>query len=147
MAWGWKREKKEVKTRVATERLNEECVRKRYKERLEREWTKVIDGSVDEENIHALYEVFGVAVNSVTEEVCGVKRIKGNSNRGDAWWTNEVKEAVERKRKAYNKWNEKNVPAEIRRVRRQEYIDSRNEVKRIIRESKKKVDEDFGMKL
>ena len=37
MVWRWKREKKEVKRRVATERLKEESVRKRYRERLERE--------------------------------------------------------------------------------------------------------------
>ena len=147
MGWRWKGEKKEVKMRVAIERLNEECVRKRYKERLERECNRVRNDMNEGENVNSLFEMFAAAVNSVAEEVCGVKKIKGNRNKGSAWWTNEVKQAVERKREAYVKWNEKNVPAEIRRVRRQEYIDRRNEVKRIIRESKKKVDEDFGKKL
>ena len=38
-------------------------------------------------------------VNSITEEVCGIKKIEGNRNRGDAWWTNEVKEAVEKRKR------------------------------------------------
>ena len=35
------------------------------------------------------------------------------------------------------KWNEKHVPADIRRVRKQKYKDSKSEIKRIIRESTK----------
>ena len=39
------------------------------------------------------------------------------------------------------------MPGEIRRVRKQEYRDSKIELKRIVRESKKKVGEDFGLTL
>ena len=147
VVWRWKEERKEVKVRVAKEKLNEADVREKYKESLRITLNRVSGDIEGVEDVRMLYRVFGDAVRGVTEEVCGVKRIKVNGRKGDAWWTNEVREAVERKRKAYVKWNERNVSAEVKRARRQEYNDSKSELKRIIRESKKKVDDEFGAKL
>ena len=147
VVWRWKKERKEVEVRVAKEKLNEADVREKYKESLRITLNRVSGDIEGVEDVRMLYRVFGDAVRGVTEEVCGVKRIKVNGRKGDAWWTNEVREAVERKRKAYVKWNERNVSAEVKRARRQEYNDSKSELKRIIRESKKKVDDEFGAKL
>ena len=147
VGWKWKGERKVVKVRVAKEKLNEGDVREKYKERLRITLNGMRGDMEGDEDVRILYSVFGDAVRSVTEEVCGFKRIKVNESRGNAWWTNEVKDAVERKKKAYVKWNERNVSAEVKRARRQEYKDCKSELKRIIRESKKKVDEEFGTKL
>ena len=92
-----------VKTRVAKERLNDECVRANYKESIGRAWNGVMGGMNVDENVDNLFERMAVEVNSVVEEVCGIKKIIGNRNRGDAWWTNEVKEAVEKKEKGFHK--------------------------------------------
>jgi len=49
----------------------------------------------------------------VTEEVAGYKVCKVGK-KGSAWWTNEIKEAVEDKRRAYKKMLQRNVPEEVR---------------------------------
>ncbi len=67
--------------------------------------------------------------------------------RGSAWWTQEIKMAVEEKRKAYKKMLQRNLPEEVREQRKREYRDSKTLVKRLVRESKEKADEDFGRKL
>ncbi len=55
--------------------------------------------------------------------------------------------AVEEKRKAYKKMLQRNLPEEMRKQRKREYRDSKALVKRLVRESKEKADEDFGRKL
>ena len=85
VVWRWKGEKKVVKTRVAKERLNDECVRANYKESIGRAWNGVMGNMNVDENVDNLFERMAVEVNSVVEEVCGIKKIIGNRNRGDAW--------------------------------------------------------------
>ncbi len=48
------------------------------------------------------------------------------------------------KRKAYKKILQRNLPEEVRERRKREYRDSKALVKRLVRESKERVDEDFG---
>ena len=43
--------------------------------------------------------------------------------------------------------NERNIPAQVKRKRRKEYKQYKRNVKQVIRESKRKVDEDFGSRL
>ncbi len=81
-----------------------------------------------------------------TEEVVGYKTCR-QGKKGTAWWTQEIKIAVEEKRKAYKKMLQRNVPEEVRERRKREYRDSKALVKRLVRESKEIVDEDFGRKL
>ena len=59
----------------------------------------------------------------------------------------EIKVAVEEKRKAYKKMLQRNVPDEVRERQKREYKDRNALVKRLVRESKERVDEDFGRKL
>ncbi len=63
------------------------------------------------------------------------------------WWTQEIKMAVEEKRKAYKKMLQRNLPEEVREQHKREYRDSKALVKRLVRESKEKADEDFSRKL
>ncbi len=58
------------------------------------------------------------------------------------WWTKEIKLAVEEKRRLT-----RSVPEEVRERQKREYRDSKALVKRLVRESKERVDEDFGRKL
>ncbi len=59
----------------------------------------------------------------------------------------EIKTAVEEKRKAYKKMLQRNVPDEMREQRKREYRDSKALVKRLVRGSKERVDKEFGRKL
>ncbi len=59
----------------------------------------------------------------------------------------EIKIAVEEKTKAYKTMLQRNVPEEVRERRKREYRNSKARVKRLVMESKERVDEDFGRKL
>ncbi len=67
--------------------------------------------------------------------------------KGNAWWTNEIKDAVERKKGAYKKMLQRNLPEEVKARRKSEYKDWKNRVRELIEESKRRVDEEFGRKL
>ena len=66
--------------------------------------------------------------------------------KGNAWWTQEIKEAIEDKKRAY-KSIAKKLTEEIRERRRSEYKSCSRKVKGFVNESKRKVDEEFGRKL
>ncbi len=72
-----------------------------------------------------------------TEEVVGYKTCS-RGKKVTAWWTQEIKIAVEEKRKANKKILQRNVPEEVRERRKREYRDSKALVKRLVRESKRK---------
>ncbi len=65
---------------------------------------------------------------------------------GNAWWTNEIKDAVEGKKGAYKKMLQRNLPEAVRARRKSEYKEWKKRVRELIRESKRKVDEEFGRK-
>ncbi len=67
--------------------------------------------------------------------------------KGNAWWTNEITDAVERKKRAYAKMLQRNLPEEVEARRKSEYKDWKKRVRELIEESNKRVDEEFGRKL
>ena len=46
--------------------------------------------------------MFKGAVTTVTAEVVGYRALR-SQRKGSAWWTDEIKETIERKRRAYKK--------------------------------------------
>ncbi len=67
--------------------------------------------------------------------------------KGNAWWTNEIKDAVERKKRAYKKILQRNLPEEVKARRKSQYKKWNKRVRKLFEESKRKVDEEFGRKL
>ncbi len=45
----------------------------------------------------------------------------GEKKKGNAWWTNEIKNAVEWKTRAYKKMLQRNLPEEVKARRKSEY--------------------------
>ncbi len=72
---------------------------------------------------------------------------EGGRKKGNAWWTNEIKNAEERKKKAYKKMLQRNLPEEVKARRKPEYKEWKKRVRELIEESKRRVDEEFGRKL
>ena len=85
-------------------------------------------------------------MNGVAIEVVGYKMQRGRKS-GNAWWTNEIKDAVGKKLKAYKRMLQGNVPEEVKERRKREYKACKKEVRRLVKESKERVDEEFGRKL
>ncbi len=64
-----------------------------------------------------------------------------------AWWTDEIKDAIERKKRAYKKILQRNLPEGVKARRKYEYKEWKKKVRELIEESKRRVDEEFGKKL
>ncbi len=56
----------------------------------------------------------------VAHEVVGWRE-SGGRKKGNAWWTNEIKDAVKRKKRAYKKMLQRNLPEEVKLRRKSEY--------------------------
>ena len=76
----------------------------------------------------------------------GYRILKGG-RKGNAWWTQEIKEAVEDKKRAYKRMLQKNISEGISERRTSEYNSWNIKVTDLVNESKRKVDEEFGRKL
>ncbi len=66
---------------------------------------------------------------------------------GNTWWTDEIKDAVERKKRAYKKMLQRILPEGVKARRKSEYKEWKKKVRELIKESKRRVDEEFGKKL
>ncbi len=67
--------------------------------------------------------------------------------KGNAWWTNEIKDSVERKKKAYKKMLQRNLPEAVKARRESEHKVWKKKVRELIEESKRRVNDKFGRKL
>ncbi len=74
-------------------------------------------------------------------------RERKGRKKGNAWWKNENKDAVEQKKRAYRKMLQRNLPEGVKVRRKSEYKEWKKRVRRLIEESKRRVDEEFGRKL
>ena len=72
---------------------------------------------------------------------------RGIGVKGTAWWTGEVEQAVREKKEAYLDCLSSRGNRELERVKWDIYRDKNREVKRLVRESKKQVEEEFGRQL
>ncbi len=81
---------------------------------------------------------------TVAQEVVGYRICKGRA-KGSAWWTEEIKGAVEEKKNAYKRMLQRNA-SELS-ARRSEYRAWKKKIKELVDESKIRVDEEFGRKL
>ncbi len=55
-----------------------------------------------------MYDAFKSTVMEVANEVVGWRERKGREKKGKAWWTSEIKDAVEQKKRAYRKTLQRN---------------------------------------
>ncbi len=60
-------------------------------------------------NVNDVYDVFKGTVLGVADEVVGWRE-SGGRKGGNAWWTDEIKDAVEKKKRAYKKMLQRNLP-------------------------------------
>ncbi len=139
--------KKEGERReLASERLRNSEDSQRYGRKVEELLSRARVGMADNACVSEDFETFKRSLIQATEEIVGYKTCR-QGKKETAWWMQEIKIAVEEKRKAYKKTLQRNVPEEVRERRKRDYRDSKALVKRLLRESKERVGEDFGRKL
>lgn len=83
-------------------------------------------------------EILGRFKNAVLEcatEVSGYRRVDVGEKRG-AWWNDEVKRVVRRKKLTYRRFLQNRSD-----MRREEYMESKREVRRVVSKCKRKANE------
>ncbi|KAK3889840.1 hypothetical protein Pcinc_006166 [Petrolisthes cinctipes] len=134
------------KREVASGRLNDNEYREVYKRRVGEVLEDARLSMGEGVGVNDVYEVFKTIVMGTAAEVMGYKTQK-KCKKGSAWWSEEVKDAVEKKRKAYRRTLQMNVSEEVKERWKREYNVCKRQVKKMVSESKRRVDEEFGKKL
>ncbi|WP_435325960.1 hypothetical protein, partial [Klebsiella pneumoniae] len=125
------------------ERLSEDGKREEYERAVEERLGRYELEQL--RSVEGMNEKFVEGICAACEEVCGVRR-RRKGVQGTAWWCDEVRVAVAQKKKAYEEWMRSRGQGEIERQKREVYVQRKREVKRIVKESKRRVDE-FGRNL
>ena len=148
MKWKKRDMRREYEERVDWQKLKDEGVRVRYVQELEK-LNRLLGEKEYGSDVDELWKESYEGILKCVESVCGKKKVSVGSNRkrGDAWWCEEVREGVKRKREAWKKTLQRNVPQEERERRKRDYREVKNEVKKLVLERKKLKDEELGSKL
>ena len=141
VAKGWKSRRGGSRREVVkVEELNKAGKEQEYQERLKIEYENVREreiGGVEEE-----WKLFKDTLLSTASDVCGKKRMGGFMRKGSEWWDDEVKIVVEEKRRAFEEWLDNRDARTYER-----YREKRCEVKRKVKEAKRRADWRWGQKI
>ena len=123
-----KQKQKKRRERIKVENINnEECTRELQQ--------KVIrDLNIEQGDTKHMWKIFKDKFTAIIKETVGMKIMKGTKKKQTPWWTEEVREAVKAKMKAYRRWmKSRNI------IDRHIYVEKRNEAEQIKRRSKEEV--------
>ncbi len=138
--------KEGVRRQLASERLRNKKDNQRYGRTVEELLSRARVGMKENAYVNEVFETFKRSLVQATEEIVGYKTCR-RGKKGTAWWTQEIKTAVEEKRKAYKKMLQRNMPEEMGEQQKREYRESKALVERLVGASKERVDKEFGRKL
>ena len=131
-----------VRERVKTEQLvnDEECGNS-FRVLLRQSWLNVrenVPGEVEEE-----WQTFKEAVREAAVNVCGMKRLSGRGIRKRSeWWNDEVRSAVEKKKREFERWLQVGTG-----VARERYKRVNRECRSVVRTAKAQANERWGAKV
>ena len=111
-----------------------------FQEMVNKEWRDVRTqevGDVEEE-----WSKFKKSVVKCAEKVCGMRKVGGGVRKGSEWWCEEVKVAVEEKKRAHGVWLQKKSEVSYER-----YKECKRRAMRAVRFAKARADERWGRKL
>ena len=135
-----KRGRKRGREVLRAYKLNEKEIEREYQNKLSQEWESLKDRGV--EGVEVEWVRFRDAVMKCAREVCGVRRLGGTKRLGSDWWCEEVQQAVEDKKSVYNEWLQNGGMDVYER-----YKMKRREVKRMVRQAKRRADERWATKV
>ena len=111
-----------------------------YQEKIERKWNEVKDQ--EEVGVEEEWQRFRSTVVGCAEEVCGMRRVGGGIRKGSEWWCDEVRIAVEEKKKAHGIWLQRKDHDSY-----QKYKEKNAHAKQAVSIAKRRADERWGSKL
>ena len=117
---------------VKVSELQNESKKEEFQRNIERKF-ECMEASM---NVEEEWMNFKSAVLESAKEVCGMRRVGRKTRKGSEWWNDVVKNAVDKKRRAYEAWL-KCKTAEKYEL----YKEERKIVKLIVKVEKRKADE------
>ena len=111
-----------------------------YRAKLAAEWEEV--KRRDKGGVEREWELFKGAILRSAKETCGMRKVGRRRRRGSEWWNDEMNQVVAEKRRAFESWlkdgNEQT---------RERYNEKKREVKRKVREVKRRADARWGRRV
>ena len=129
-----------VRYELKVSALDDENKRSEYQHKVSNQFANVRE--LDQRGVEVEWSDFKNAVCKSAEEVCGWRRVGGKKRNGSEWWNEEVKRAVEYKKRLFEEWLQGKD-----RVKYERYKEQRREVKVIIRRAKRDADWRWGRRL
>ena len=129
------------KERILVEKLENDTIKREYQEKLAR----YIEVDDREGNVCMKFQVLNDAMQKAAGETCGRRKI-GGVKKGSHWWNDVTKRMCEEKRELYLRSLDENMTDEERILVVNALREKNKEVKRVVRRSKKAVNEEFGQK-
>jgi len=108
---------REEKSRLALEKLNSQKATRYYRQKVNEELGGISE-NIQNRKEDDVFRLFKERMLGAVEQVVGTKVVKVRKQKGDAWWTDEVKEVVKQKREGYVKTLQRNVPEHVRDIRK-----------------------------
>ena len=134
-----KRKTKKV-TRIRWESLADDGTRSNFARKVDELYAQIPPAAVDPESEWLLFQT--AIINSATE-ACGVKTLGSqHGEKRPAWWSEDVRSVVGKKKAAYRKWIHHQTPENWAK-----YTEQRDNTKNVVAEAKKKAWEEFGLQL
>lgn len=81
--------------------------------------------------MNEVFKMFREILLKVVESVVGYKVVRYRNKKGSAWWTKEIRNAMEEKKKAFGILFNRNLPVEVQQ-RREGYKICKWNVKKLI---------------
>ena len=108
-----------------------------YREKLAAEWEGVKGREWG--GVEAEWELFKGGIVRCAKETCGMRKVGGRRRKGSEWWSEEMNLVVAEKRRAFECWlRDSNDQT------RERYNEKKREVKRKVREMKRRADARWG---
>lgn len=131
--------KKESQRTIKNYKLRDKDIASRYTQITESK-IKAKYENIKQTNIQQGWKTFKEIIIETAKEVCGIS--KGKGEKRTAWWTNDIKEEVKKKKKEWKKYLTHKTPQQYEKYKKQ-----RIKVKEIVAAAKEKSWIDFGNKM
>ena len=129
-----------VRSVLKVSELNHSVEERAYQESLHGKYEVWRGGEA--ESVEKEWEKFRDMVMECTNDVCGMRRVGGQTRKGSEWWNEEVGKAGAEKRKAFEEWLRRRDRVTYDRDRAQ-----RVAVKLAVQDAKRMADRRWGERL
>ncbi|KAI8504891.1 hypothetical protein Bbelb_170000 [Branchiostoma belcheri] len=128
--------KKRTQTQTNLRQLQKEEVRQQVETEVTEKLTEIDNSTLTADET---WNIFKQTLTEVLENTCGTKKVGKGKTKQTAWWSEDVKEAVQEKKRAFKEWMKSRKDEDYIKYRR-----ARRHSKRVVREAKDQSWKQYG---